>query len=105
MPDLPLSARFLRGFRASFVPDVVVPAEDHAALGVARRADLAQLRLAARALEAATVPVAVHGVQQEAVGDFPAAAGATFPRQRAGGHGRRRRLLLLAVSSGVHHRS
>lgn len=83
-----------------FSPDVVVPAEDHAAFRVARRADLAELRLAARALEAAAVPVAVHGVEEEAVGDLASAAGAPLPRQRARAHCRR-----LAAASGIHHRS
>jgi len=80
------------------VPDVVVPAEDHAALGVAGRADLAQLRLAAGALEAAAVPVGVHGVQEEAVGDLPPAPGAPLPRQGARPHGRG-----LPAAPGVHH--
>lgn len=64
-----------------FLPDVVVPAEDHATFRVARRADLPQLRLAARALEASAVPVAVHGIEEEAVSNLASAAGAPLPRQ------------------------
>ena len=59
-------------------PDIVVLAEDHARLGVARGADLPELRLAARALEAPGVPVPLHGVQQEAVADPRPAPGARF---------------------------
>lgn len=55
-------------------PDVVVLAEDHAPFAVAGGADLTQLGVAAGALEAACVPVALHGEEQEAVGDAPAAA-------------------------------
>ena len=60
-------------------PDIVVSAEDHAALGVAGRADVPQLGLAAGALEAAAVPVAVHGVEQEAVGESGAGQGRLGP--------------------------
>lgn len=79
-------------------PDVVVPAEDHAALGVAGGADVPQLGLAAGALEAAAVPVAVHGIEQEAVGDLPPAAGAPLPREGARRHRGR-----LRAAAGVHH--
>lgn len=79
-------------------PDIVVSAEDHAALGVAGRADVPQLGLAAGALEAAAVPVAVHGVEQEAVGDLPPAAGAPLPREGARRHRGR-----LRAAAGVHH--
>ena len=80
------------------LPDVVVPAEDHAALGVAGGAHLPQLGLAAGALEAAAVPVAVHGVEQEAVGDLPSAARAPLPRQ-----GARPRRGGLPAAARVHH--
>lgn len=56
------------------IPDVVVPAEDHAPFAIAGGADLTQLCLAARALQAARVPVALHGEEQEAVGDPTSAA-------------------------------
>lgn len=79
-------------------PDVVVSAEDHAALGVAGRADVPQLGLAAGALEAAAMPVAVHSVEQEAVGDLPPAAGAPLPREGARRHRGR-----LRAAAGVHH--
>lgn len=62
-------------------PDVVVAAEDHAPLAVAGGADLAQLGLAAGALEAACVPVALHGEKQEAVG-YPPPAARARPRAR-----------------------
>ena len=87
-----------RGAWGRSLPDVVVPAEDHAALGVAGGADLAQLRLAAGALEAAAVPVAVHGVEQEAVRDLPPTAGAPLPRQ-----GARPRRRGLPAAARVHH--
>lgn len=51
-------------------PDVVILAENHAGLGEAGSADLAEMHLAAGALEAASVPVAVHGVQKKAVTDL-----------------------------------
>lgn len=81
-----------------FSPDVVIPAEDHAAFRVARRADLPQLCLAARTLQAAAVPVAVHGIEEEAVGYFASTAGAPLPRQRA-----RADCRWLATASGIHH--
>jgi len=83
-------------------PDVIIPAEDHASLAVAGGADLAQLGLAAGALEAARVPVALHGEEQEAVGDAPAAArtGAhRCPRATAPRHRHRR-----GLHPAVHHR-
>ena len=49
------------------IPEVVAAAEDHAPLGVAGGADVPQMGLAARALEAARVPVAIHGEEQEAL--------------------------------------
>lgn len=51
-------------------PDVVILAENHAGLGEAGSADLTKMYLAAGALEATRVPVAVHGVQKEAVTDL-----------------------------------
>lgn len=51
--------------------DVVAPTQNHASFAVAGGADVSQLGLAARALEAARVPVALHGEEQEAVGDLP----------------------------------
>lgn len=56
------------------IPDVVVPAEDHAPFAIAGGADLTQLCLAARALQAARVPIAFHGEEQEAVRDAATAA-------------------------------
>lgn len=79
-------------------PDVVVSTKNHAAFCVARSPDVAQLGLAAGALEAAAVPVAVHGVKEEAVCDFAPAARTSLPGQRAGAHRRR-----LAVTPGIHH--
>lgn len=64
--------------------DVVAATQDHASFAVAGGADVAELSLAAGALEAASVPVALHGEEQEAVGDLPSAAGA-----RPGGRGHR----------------
>lgn len=55
-------------------PDVVVLTEDHASFAVAGAAVLAQLSLAARALEAARVPVPLHGEEQEAVCDSTSAS-------------------------------
>ncbi len=49
------------------LPDVVCSAEDHASFAVAGGPDLSQLSLTARALEAARVPVALHGEEQETV--------------------------------------
>lgn len=68
------------------VPEVVAAAEDHAPLGVAGGADVPQLSLAAGALEAACVPVALHGEEQEALRDLPPAA-STHPGagRQAGG--------------------
>lgn len=71
------------------LPNVVISAKDHAALGVTGRADVAQLRLAARALEAPAVPVAVHGIQQKAVRNLTPAACAPLPGEGAGRHGGR----------------
>lgn len=55
-------------------PDVVTPTQNHAPFAVAGGANVPQLGLAARALEAASVPVALHGEEQEAVGDLPPAS-------------------------------
>lgn len=49
------------------LPDVVVLTKDHASFAVAGAAVLAQLSMAAGALEAACVPVPLHGEEQEAV--------------------------------------
>lgn len=56
--------------------DVVAAAQDHAPFAVAGGADVSELGLAAGALEAARVPVALHGEEQEAVGDLPPTSGA-----------------------------
>lgn len=77
--------------------DVVAPAQDHASFAVAGGADVAQLGLAAGALQAVRVPVAFHGEQQEAVRNLPAASGA-----RPGG---RRRAWRLAVHHAALGRS
>lgn len=55
------------GSTVSKQSDVVVLAEDHATLAVAGAAVLAQLSVAAGALEAPCVPVPLHGEEQEAV--------------------------------------
>lgn len=55
-------------------PDVVAPTQNHAPFAVAGGANVPQLGLAARALEAASVPVAFHGEEQEAVCDLPPAS-------------------------------
>lgn len=80
--------RLAAGYAHPAVPeqsDVVAAAQDHASFAVAGGADVAELGLAARALEAARVPVALHGEEQEAVGDLPPAPGA---RPGGSGHGR-----------------
>lgn len=79
-------------------PDVVISAEDHPAFCVARRADFAQLGLAAGALEASAVPVAVHGVKEETVRDFAPAACTPLPGQRTRAH-----RWWLAAASRIHH--
>ncbi len=56
------------------VPDVIVLAEDHSSFAEAGAADLSQLSLAAWALEAARVPVPIHGEEQEAIRDPTSAA-------------------------------
>lgn len=90
--------RTLNGLRVFSSPDVIISAEDHAAFCIARRADFSQLGLAAGALEAPAVPVAVHGVKEEAVRNFAPTAGASLPRQGTGAHSRR-----LAAASRIHH--
>lgn len=50
--------------------DVVTPTQNHAPFAVAGGANVPQLGLAARALEAASVPVAFHGEEEEAIGDL-----------------------------------
>lgn len=80
------------------LPNVVISAKDHAALGVTGRADVAQLRLAAGALEAPAVPVAVHGIEQKAVGNLAPAACAPLPGEGAGRHRGR-----LRAAARVHH--
>lgn len=62
-------------------PDVVTATQNHPPLAVAGGADVPQLGLAAGALEAARVPVELHGEEQEAVGDLPPTAG-TRPGSR-----------------------
>lgn len=64
-------------------PDVVCSAEDHASFAVAGGPDLSQLSLTARALEAARVPVALHGEEQETVSDVTPTACARPGRARA----------------------
>lgn len=54
--------------------DVVTPTQNHSPFAVAGGANVPQLGLAARALEAASVPVAFHGEEQEAVGNLPPAS-------------------------------
>lgn len=76
----------ISGKSSQVLPNVVISAKDHAALGVTGRADVAQLRLAAGALEAPAVPVAVHGIEQKAVSDLAPAARAPLPGEGAGRH-------------------
>lgn len=64
------------------LPDIVVPTQDHPGFGEAGGADLAKLCLAAGALEAAGVPVPLHGQQQEPVLDAGAAPGARLGHSR-----------------------
>lgn len=52
-------------------PDVVAAAQNHASFAVAGGANVAQLGLAAGALEAASVPITLHGEEQETVSDLP----------------------------------
>lgn len=54
----------------SILPDVVTPTQNHAPFAVAGGANVPQLGLAARALEATCVPVLFHGKKQEAVSDL-----------------------------------
>lgn len=80
--------------------DVIVPAEDHASFAEAGTADFSQLRLTARALQTACVPVPIHGEEQEAIRNPASAArtgahrAATTSCYRHGG----------AFHSAVHHR-
>lgn len=55
------------GSTVSKQPDVVVLAENHASFAVARAAELSQLSVAAGTLQAARVPVPLHGEEQEPV--------------------------------------
>lgn len=66
--------------------DVIVPAQDHPALGVTRSADFPELSVTTGALEAATVPVGVHCVEEKAVGDLTPAASARLPGQTRAVH-------------------
>lgn len=66
-------------------PDVVVSAQDHAALGVAGCTDFSQLGLAAGTFQATAMPIAIHGIEQEAIGDLPPTARTSFPREGATG--------------------
>jgi len=62
-------------------PDVVVPAEHHPSFAVAGAAVLAQLGVAAGALEAPGVPVPLHGEEQDPVHDAASTA-RTRPARR-----------------------
>lgn len=84
--------------RSSLSPDVVVSAQDHAALRVARGTNFTQLSLAAGALQAPAVPIAIHGIEQEAVSNLPPAARTSFPREGATGDRGR-----LRAAAWVHH--
>lgn len=66
------------GTAVSEQSDVVVLAEDHASFAVADAAVFSQLSVAAGALQAACVPVPLHGEEEEAVGD-PTSASCTRP--------------------------
>lgn len=79
-------------------PDIVISAENHTTFRVARCSDFAELRLAAGALEASAVPVALHGVKEETVGDFATTACTPLPGQRTRTHCR-----WLAAASRIHH--
>lgn len=80
-------------------PDVVVFAEDHPSFAVAGAAVLAQLSVAAGALEAARVPVLLHGEKQEAVRNSTSASRARATR-RSPHDGHRGHL-----RPAVHHRN
>ena len=60
------------------LPEVVAPAEDEVGFGVKRGAHLTKPAIAAGAFQAVLMPVLVQGLQQVAVLDLPAAAGAAF---------------------------
>lgn len=72
-------------FFSSRSPDVVISAQDHAALRIAGSTNFSQLGLAAGAFQAPAMPIAIHGVEQEAIGNLPPAAGTSFPREGATG--------------------
>ena len=92
------SARQCWGKGSQVLPNVVISAKDHAALGVTGRADVAQLRLAAGALEAPAMPVAVHGTEQKEVCNLAPAACAQLPGKGAGRHQGR-----LGGAARIHH--
>lgn len=81
-------------------PDVVVLAEDHAAFAVAGTAVLAQLSVAAGALEAARVPVPLHREEQEAVRDTTPTSCTRPARCPAAAHHR----YCGCLHPAVHHR-
>lgn len=64
------------------VPDIIIPAEDHASFAEAGAADLSQLSLTARTLQTARVPVPIHGKEQEAIRN-PASATRTGAHRTA----------------------
>lgn len=66
-------------------PDVVAPTQNHASFAVAAGADVAQLGLTAGAPQAARVPVALHGEEQEAVRNPATTARARARRRREAG--------------------
>lgn len=80
------------------LPDVVISAEDHSTLCITGGANFPKLSLTAGTLKASTVPVAVHGVEQEAVGDLAPTPGAPFPGEGASRHRGR-----LGTTTWVHH--
>lgn len=68
----------LRAGWVANLPHVVLLAEDHAAFGETRRANVCQHGRTTRTLEATVVPIAVQRVQEESFHDFAAAPRAYF---------------------------
>lgn len=82
----------------SHSPDVIISAEDHATLRVAGRTNFTQLGLAAGAFQTPAMPIAIHGIEQEAIGNLPPTACTSFPREGATGDRGR-----LRAAAWVHH--
>lgn len=65
-----------------YLPDIIVPTEDHPGFRETRCADVAELGLTAGALQTARVPVPVHGQQQEPVLNPGPTPGTSFGNPR-----------------------